>query len=220
MRAARSAPHWPRPARQTGESAAAQPKSGYRIPATVVGFALAGLFLAGYITGLLICRSDLPNAGKVLAGYYMDKQNFSTFGRTFSAMFSATFLQASLILLCGTSLAGIPLAAIAFCAKGTAMGLCAASIYSVQGTRGLVIYWLLSCLHDMAVLLLLVWLAQAAAVLSAAMLRAVWSGNSIRGALKIKAKTLIFRYVAVILVGAVCAFLGAGSAVLFAGVLL
>ena len=100
------------------------------------------------------------------------------------------------------------------------LGLCAAAVYASSGARGLVVYWLLSFLPELSFLLLLLWLSQAACRLSGALFGVLMGRNPVRGALKIKVKTMVFRYLFAIAASAACAVLGAGSAVLFAGVLL
>lgn len=226
MRAIRQAPRpgWQFSGREAPAPAKPAGAPGHRplgrnpvIPA-VLGF--AALFLAGYVAGILLCRGSIPAVGQILADYYTDKQNFAAFVSTFAAQFSSVFLSASVVALCGTSALGPALMALFFAGKGTLLGLCAAAVYVQSGNRGLVIYWLLTFLFDMAALLLLLWLSEAACRFSCALLRAVRQGSAIRGVLWIQAKDLAFRYLITLALAAACSVLGAGSAVLFAGVLL
>ena len=228
MRAARQAAPaclWPRRSRGQGSLAAASPEQQTTprpqtggLPAAVWG--LAGLFLAGYAAAVFCCRRTVPEFGQTLAKFYMDKQNFAAFGQVFAALFAAAFLQLTAVAACGSSVVGPAGLALLFAAKGVVLGACAAAVYLDAGARGLVIYWLLSSLQELAQLLLLLWLACAASSLSLALLRTLLGGSPVRGALKIKTKLLGARYGAALLVSAGCAALGAASAVLFAGVLL
>lgn len=218
MRAAKTAQvwQWPAPRRETPPDQTAQRRRPQVQP--VIG--LAFLFLTGYLGGILVCRSGVPEFGILLADYYMDKQNFTAFGSVFASMAAALFLQASAVTLCGTSAVGAAPLALLFASKGLLTGAAAASVYAAGGARGLVVYWLLTCLPDIAVLLLLLWLSQAAYGLSRALFQIMLGGGTVRGALKVKAKMLLYRYLLTLVVGVGCGVLGAGAAVLFAGVLL
>lgn len=226
MRAARTAQVWQWPARHAvpGQDAGtpahtAGPRAGASLGLRPV-LGLAALFLAGYVGGILYCRGSVPEPAALLAGFYMDKQNFADFGAVFASLFSAAFLQMTAAALCGSSVIGPAPLAVLFAGRGTMLGLCAAAVYASSGARGLVVYWLLSFLPELSFLLLLLWLSQAACRLSGALFGVLMGRNPARGALKIKAKTMVFRYLFAIAASAACAVLGAGSAVLFAGVLL
>lgn len=226
MRAARTAPVWNWQQRPAGaphreglektEHARRQSASNPMYPV----FALASLFLAGYMGGILLCRGGVPAIGQLLAEYYMDKQNFALFFPAYGAQVSALFLQILLLVLCGGNVVGFALIPACFAGKGVLLGTCAASVLAQSGARGLVIYWLLTCVQEMAILLLLLWIAQAGWFLSTALLKNVLDGAAVRGALKIKAKVLLMRSLLSTLVGAGIAALGTGAAMLFAGVLL
>lgn len=181
---------------------------------------LAMLFLVGYAGGVLLCRTSVPSIGTLFAEYYTDPAQFSAFPEVFFSGAAALFLQCCMIVLCGSSVAGVALLYLFFLGKGAMLGICAAAIYVMQGLRGLVVYWLLTCLTDVAQLLLLLWLAKAACDLSMSLLRSLMDGGSVRGALKARAQMLLYRSGMALVTGAVCTAFGAGSAVLFAAVLL
>ena len=87
MRAARTAQVWQWPARHAvpGQDAGtpahtAGPRAGASLGLRPV-LGLAALFLAGYVGGILYCRGSVPEPAALLAGFYMDKQNFADFER-------------------------------------------------------------------------------------------------------------------------------------------
>lgn len=226
MRAARTAPVWNWQQQTAGgshqerlekaERGRHQPTSHPMYPI----LALVTLFLVGYVGGILLCRTRVPAVGELLAEYYMDKQNFALFLPACGAQVSALFLQVLLLLLCGGNVVGFALIPAFFAGKGLLLGTCATSVLAQSGARGLVVYWLLTCVQEMAVLLLLLWIAQAAYFLSMALLKNMLNGAAVRGALKVKAKVLVMRSLLSILVGFGIVALGTGAAMLFARVLL
>lgn len=181
---------------------------------------LAVLFLVGYTGGVLLCRTSVPSIGTLLAEYYTDPAHFSAFPQVFFSGVAALFLQCCTIVLCGSSIAGVALLCLFFLGKGALLGICSTAIYVMQGLRGLVVYWLLTCLTDVAQLLLLLWLAKAAYDLSMSLFRTLMDGGSVRGALKARAQMLVYRSGMILVTGTFCTALGAGSAILFAAVLL
>lgn len=191
-------------------------KTGYLKPGRI----LAALFLAGYTGGILICRPAVPKIGSLLAEFYVDPTHFASFSDVFLSGAAALFLQSAVLILCGSSIAGMAVLSLFFLGKGALMGICAAAVYATQGLRGLVVYWLLTCLNDVTQLLLLLWLAQSACDLSLSLFRCLMDGGAVRGALKARAQMLLYRCGMVLVAGAVCTAFGAGSAVLFAAVLL
>lgn len=229
MRAARMSSAWNWPQR-TAEAAcrkapdkADKPEQASRpLPHRVLSpaFVFAFLFLAGYMAGIVLCRTGIPDFGAMMAEYYMDKQNFSSFLPVYCAQVSALFLQIVLLLLCGGNVVGFALTPAFFAGKGALLGICAASVLAQSGARGLVVYWLLTGVQDAAVLILLIWVAQAGHHLSTALLKNLMTGAAVRGAMKVKAKILGMRGLFGILVGAGISALGTGAAVLFASVLL
>lgn len=217
MRAAKTVPHWQRnPTERQPPKLLQNP--GKEELGCVLGF--GALFLVGYTVGILICREQTPEIGSAFAQYYMDKQNYTSFAKLFVRLFSALFLQSGMVLLCGMNAVGIPLLAAFFGAKGALLGICAASVFLTSEARGLVVYWLMTCLPDVVTLVLLLWLAKNAAETSGALFRTVLSGAGTRGTLERQTKKMLIRYLVTLGIGAVCSTLGAASSGLFAGVLL
>lgn len=219
MRAAKTIPLWQK-SRQGERPPMRMPGllTGQHSPGWSMG--LGGLFLAGYVAGILLCRERVPDFGSALAQYYMDKQNYLSFAAMFGASFSALFLQAGLVLLCGTNALGGALLAAFFAAKGALLGICAASVFVQSQARGLIIYWLLTALPDTAALLLLLWLARDAVNLSGSLFYAMFNGTGTRGTPERRIKAMLLRYLLTLGIGAVCVALGAAASGLFADILL
>ena len=184
------------------------------------GAGLGILLLLGYAAGVMICREQVPAAGQALAQYYMDKQNYLKFSDVCVAQFSALFLQAGIVVLCGGSMLGNIFLAVFFAGRGLVLGVCASAVFLAYQARGLVVYWLLTFLPDAAALILLLWLAQKSAELATMLLRAVLSNTAARGVFQEKIRSLLLRSLLVLIVGACCSALGAAAAGLFAQVLL
>lgn len=189
-------------------------------PRACWGVGLGILFLLGYSAGVLICREQVPAIGQALAQYYMDKQNYLEFSDICVAQFSALFLQAGIVILCGSSLLGNVFLAVFFAGRGLVLGVCASAVFLTYQARGLVVYWLLTFLPDAAALILLLWLAQKSAELAMILFRSVLSNAAARGGLQEKIRSLMIRSLMVLMVGACCSALGAAAAGLFAQVLL
>lgn len=186
-------------------------------PLTAV-LAFAVLFFIGYLIGIPAGRRGEETYGAALAAFRMDKQNYAAFLTVYVRFLSGMFLQTTAVMLCGFHVGGSIFLGIFFVAKGILMGLCASGVYLAQGVRGLVVHWLLSCLPDLGLLLLLLWLAGRAYLLSAGLIRCAFSGG--RAGLTAPIRQLIVRYLIAVAVGAGANLVFAASAVLFAGVLL
>lgn len=186
-----------------------------------LGAACITAFLLGYMPGILLGRSGTA-VGAALAARYLDKQTFAAFGPVFSDLFAGAFLQSTLVLLCGfCALGAVPLALL-FAVKGMWLGFCAANVYAAGGAGALVAHWLITCLPDMGILLLLFALTLRAGPLCGALLRTALGAVPPAGSMSAAAlaRSLLWRYGLVLAVSAACCALGAGSAVFFAGILL
>lgn len=183
------------------------------------GLLLTVFFLLGYLPGILAGRGGLP-LGQALAAFYMDRQSFAAFGPVFVDMLAGAFLQCTLVLLGGFCALGWAVMAAVFALKGAYLGFCAASVFAAGGARALVVHWLLNCLPDLAVLMLLFSLALCAEPLSTALLRAAFGGGDRFGSTAALSRALLVRYLIVLAAGAGCCALGAWSAVFFAAALL
>lgn len=186
-----------------------------------LGAACVTAFLLGYLPGILLGR-DGTSAGAALAARCMDKQSFAAFGPVFTDLFAGAFLQSTLVLLCGFCALGAVTLTALFALKGMWLGFCAANVFAAGGARALVAHWLISCLPDMAVLLLLFALTLRAEPLCGALLRTALGGAQPASSMSPAALTrsLLWRYGLVLAGSAACCALGAMSAVFFAGVLL
>lgn len=181
---------------------------------------LGALFLLGYLAGILLGREQTPAFGAALAQYHLDKQNYLSFAAVFASSFSALFVQAGLILLCGTNALGALLLAVFFVCKGMLLGIEAVAVLQLADARGLVVYWLLTALPNAVALILLLWLAVNAATLAASLFRTVLNGTGTHGALGRSIRTLMLRYIITLCIGAACLAFGAAAAKLFAEILL
>lgn len=181
--------------------------------------ALAVLFLAGYLGGIIAGRLQVTELGSLAANYYRQGQNFTSFLQVLPGALGGMFLQATGVLLCSFSAWGPAMLAAFFLAKGCLLGLCAAGAFVAGGARALVIHWLLTCLPDTALVLFLLWLSSPAFYAGAELFRLVFSGAS-RKSLHSLEKTTMLRYIILLPMLAVLSALGAGLAVVVAGVLL
>lgn len=186
-----------------------------------LGAVCVTVFLLGYLPGIWLGRGGTA-AGSVLAAQYMDKQSFAAFGPVFVDLLAGAFLQSTLVLLCGTCALGMLPLVLLFAIKGGWLGFCAANVYAAGGAGALVAHWLITCLPDLAVLLLLFSLVLRAGPLCRALLHTVLGGARPAGSCSVTAlaRTLLWQYGLVLAGSAVCCALGAWSAVFFAGVLL
>lgn len=178
-----------------------------------------GLFFVGYLGGILQGRLGNSVFAQALASYYRDPQNFTAFTSLFADQFSGAFLQAVLVLACGFSAVGSGFLGLYFVARGAILGLCAAQVYMQGGTRALVVHWLLTCLPDLGVFLVMLWLAiQANRCALGIFTGMVGHGGRIRRIPPIR--QLLLRFVSALFLCAGICILGSASGVVFAGVLL
>lgn len=177
------------------------------------------LFFVGYLGGVFKGRSGQSELGEQLAGYYRSAEHFSAFVPLFLDLFGAALLQAVLVLACGFSAVGSGFLCLYFAARGAVLGLCAASVFVQGGTKGLVVHWMLTCLPDLGVFLVMLWLAVQANRCAGGLLRMVLS-NSTHLRQMLPVKRLLLRFATVLALSAVLSLVGAASGVLFAGVLL
>ena len=185
---------------------------------TAMGFAAA--FLMGYLPGIWLGRSGSLALAQQLAAWYMDKQNYALFSAVLVDLLSAAALQMTLILLCGLSAAGVPLLSLLFVVRGLFLGLCASSVFAQGGARSLVIYWLMSCLPDLAPLVTELWLSMYAAALAGGLFQEVFGSGAPRGALTGGVRRLFLRYIVGIFAAVLFCLIGSGLDVLLASVLL
>lgn len=177
------------------------------------------VFFAGYVGGIWKGRIGSSAFEETLAAYYMNPENFSAFPTLFLNMFGGAFLQATMVLLCGFSALGSIFLPLLFAGRGAVLGICVAGVFSYGGTRSLVIYWLLTCLPDLGVFLVMLWLAAQANICAVEMFHGMLGAGTHRRS-HMPAKRLVFRFLTAILLCAGCSIFGAASGVLFAGALL
>lgn len=180
----------------------------------------AGVFLAGYLPGIELGRGGDSLWGQQLAAYYLDVANFSVWSAVLVHQLAAAFLQLLLIVLCGFSSLGQGFLPLLFAARGCFLGFCASSVLAAGGTRGIVIYWLLSCLPDLAILLLGLWLAGHALALSRGLFQSIFQGGAPRGQLCAAARRLGVRAAAALLAACLLSVFFSGLCVLLARFLL
>lgn len=185
------------------------------------GAIFCAAFLFGDLGGVLAGRLRFVDAAQTLASYYGQGEHFSDWLSVFTDLYSGAFLQCTVLFLCGFSALAPWLIGVFLAGKGVVLGLCAAGVYSRGGAHGLVVYWLMTCLPELILLALLLWLALGAQALGMDLLHAL--GGQLPHARRASVpavRRLILRYLAVLLLSAAGCLVGAGSAVLFAGVLL
>lgn len=180
----------------------------------------AGVFLAGYLPGIELGRTGASIWGQQLAAYYLDASQFSAWLPVFTGQVAAAFLQLLLIILCGFSALGQGLLPLAFAARGCFLGFCAANVLAAGGVKGIVTYWLLSCLPDLCVLLVGLWLAGHALVLSRGLFQSIFLGGAPRGQLHTAVRRLLVRWGAAFLGTCLLSFLCSGLCVLLVRFLL
>jgi len=178
-------------------------------PTTQAGQSLAApyaiLFLLGYIPGILLGRTGQSTVGQQLAGYYMELSNFTLWSDTLADQAAAAFLQLLIVVLCGFSVFGFGFLAVFFLGKGAFLGFCAANILAIGGTKSLFLYWLCSCLFNLLLLFLCLWLASHAAQLSRGLFQSAFLGGAPRGRLEADIRRLAVRsFAAVVLSGIFC----------------
>lgn len=165
----------------------------------------ATLFLLGYIPGILLGRNGQNAVGQQLAAYYMDLSNFALWPHTLADQAAAAFLQLLVVVLCGFSVFGFGFLAVFFLGKGAFLGFCAANVLAQGGAKSLLLYWLCSCLSNLLLLFLCLWLSIHAAQMSRRLFQSVFLGGAPRGRLEADIRRLAVRsFVAVVLSGIFC----------------
>lgn len=215
MRAAQAAPR--RPERQTPVLRSADcgaRRRGQTLSAPI----FAAVFLIGYLAGIPLGRTGDETLCGAVAGYYMDANRCTAFLPAWGGWLSASFLQVSLVFLCGFHLWGNVFLGLYFAGKGAVMGFCAAAVYAAGGTRALIVHWLLNCLPDLGLFLLLLWLANNACRACRGLRRVILSGSHSPTAGELR--RLCLCYLAAAGLSAAGSVLCAGSGVLIAGALL
>lgn len=182
------------------------------------GGAFGALFFLGYLFGIIKGRLGDSAFGTTLAAYYMDAENFTSVGALFLDLYSGAVLQSILVLVCGFSALGTVMLGGYFCLRGAVMGLCAAGVFVQGGTRALVVHWMLTCLPDLGVFLVMLWLSFQANACAAVMFRCAFCGGHLHQTLPLR--SLLLRFLSAVVMAAVLCLLGAASGIVFAGVLL
>lgn len=190
-----------------------------RNPVWQAGAAFGALFFLGYLFGIFKGRLGDSLFGVSLAAYYMDAENFSAAGTLFCDLYSGALLQAILVLACGFSALGAVFLGGYFALRGAVMGLCAAGVFVQGGTRALVVHWMLTCLPDLGIFLVMLWLAAQSNQCAMVMFRCAFQGGG-HLCRNPPLRPLMFRFLTALLLAALVCLLGAASGVVFAGVLL
>jgi hypothetical protein len=197
-----------------GEAVPTHPGRNFLVCLTVA-------FLACYLAGLFACRSGcFSSFGNLCAQYYLDKQNFSVFRTVFAALYAAAFLQLSCIILCGFSVFGSPCLLLLFAAKGGFLGVCAAALYLSGGIKGMLLYWLMTFLPEITLLMLELWLVEPSYRICRELFQTVFGNRAFRVSQSGAVKAMVTRYLISLLGGILLSVGGAGISCLFAGVLL
>ena len=199
--------------------AGCQPSCAGRRGEWGIALGLGTLLLPGYVGGIVAVKLHGSDLGASLAQYYLDAEQYERFSQVFLALFAGAFLQLSALLLCGFSAVGGVLLGVGFAGKGWVLGTCAASVYVAGAQRGLVVYWLLTCLPDLGLLWLLVWFALHVFRVCGDLTRFVF-GPQGHARLQPNIRSMLIRYCISLGMAAAISAVGAASAVLFAGVLL
>lgn len=177
------------------------------------------LFFAGYLGGVLKGRTGQSDLGEQLADYYRTAEHFSAFMPLFLDLFGSALLQAVLVLACGFSALGTGFLGLYFIARGAVLGLCAACVFVQGGTKALVVHWMLTCLPDLSIFLVMLWLAVQASRCAGGVFRVLLGGGAhLRQTPSVR--RLVLRFFVALLLCAVFCLIGSASGVLFAGVLL
>lgn len=152
--------------------------------------------------------------GQQLADYYMASGRFSMWGTAFANQMASSFVQLFLIAMCGLSAIGMALLIVLFGAKGVFMGFCAANVVAYGGGSALAVYWVNSCLPNLSLLFLTLWLAGYAAQLSHGLFQSVFLGGAPRGQLEAAARRMGVRCCIALLASGVFNALCSGISVL------
>lgn len=150
----------------------------------------AAAFLLGYLPGIFAGRGGQTVLGQQLANYYMESERFSAWGTSFFNQMASSFAQLFLVALCGLSVLGTGLLITFFGAKGIFMGFCAANVVAAGGGGALAAYWANSCLSNLSLLFLALWLAGFASQLSHRLFQSVFWGGAPRGQLEAAARRM------------------------------
>ena len=150
----------------------------------------AAAFLLGYLPGIFAGRGGQTVLGQQLANYYMESERFSVWGTSFFNQMASSFVQLFLVALCGLSVLGTGLLITFFGAKGIFMGFCAANVVAAGGGGALAAYWVNSCLPNLSLLFLALWLAGFASQLSHRLFQSVFLGGAPRGQLEAAARRM------------------------------
>lgn len=150
----------------------------------------AAAFLLGYLPGIFAGRGGQTVLGQQLANYYMESERFSVWGTSFFNQMASSFVQLFLVALCGLSVLGTGLLITFFGAKGIFMGFCAANVLAAGGGDALAAYWVNSCLPNLSLLFLALWLAGFASQLSHRLFQSVFLGGAPRGQLEAAARRM------------------------------
>ena len=134
-----------------------------------------------------------------------------------SVRFLTSFVQLSLLLLCGLCAFGSPLAGMLLFLKGTGTGLFCAALYGQYGARGVLINLLLFWLPEVLETLLILFMGRFA-ILSARNLAALCFEHP-RPAHTAGPQKLLFRYLVLCLIALVPCMLSAGLSLLFSPLL-
>ena len=188
------------------------------LPRPVFWFAL--LFFGGYSVGLMLGRLKMPQFGTDFAQYYLDRQNFTAFGTVFATLFTAAFAQLTFLVLSGFCALGMGLLVLFFALKGALLGLCTAALFAAGGAKGLVIYWLLTWLPEIALLLLTLYQAACAAGVCGGVFHIAMGNSMPHYGIVSEVRTCLKSYIATSFLSVLFCGLGAGAALFFAAVLL
>lgn len=179
-----------------------------------------GMFLLGYLPGILAWRGTPPAFGTELAAWCSDSARYANWAQTFTGQLAAAFLQFTLILLCGFCAFGLFFLVGNFLCRGIFMGFCAAGVYSTGGAKALLLYWLLSCLPDLLILLLGLFLAASAAKPAGYLYQHIFGVGATRNGQKSATRKLLVRYLFSVLLAVPACAACSGFASLLAGLLL
>lgn len=171
-------------------------------------------FLMGYLPGILAGRGGETVLGQQLASYYMDYGRYSSWPFTFANQMASSFVQLFLLTLCGLSVVGTGALVLFFAAKGIFMGFCAANLVALGGGRALLVYWAISCLPNIVLLFLELWLAGYAAQLSRGLFQSVFLGGAPRGLLEAAVRRVGVRFCIALLASGIFQALCSGISVL------
>lgn len=154
----------------------------------------AGVFLLGYLPGILAGQSGTSVIGQQIAAYYTDVARLSHWSELFSSQAAAFFLQLFSVWLFGFTAFGPGLLLLLFAGKGLFLGFCASQVLCIGGTKKLIVYWISSCLPNVLLLFILLWLAGYAVHMSHGLFQSIFLGGAPRGQLPGNARRLTVRF--------------------------